>query len=113
MITPPRSLPGALLIWINADTHRGQEAFLKDFHGGDGVRFTLTHHPTCYRRGPWRLLVEVAEGKGHIFWGCFDDADQPMRYYHQESAALSEAQAIADVLAGDRVARDRQTSGER
>lgn len=68
----------------------------------DGVTFTLTHHPTCYRRGPWRLLVEVCSGRNHQKWGCFDAADQPMRYYHLKGNALSEAEAIAAVLWKDR-----------
>jgi len=86
--------------WIKID--RYQEATIGDFAGGDGVRFTLTEHPTCYRRGSWRLLIEVAEGPGHILWGCFDDQDQPQRNYHKRENALSEAQAIADVLLQDR-----------
>lgn len=66
------------------------------------MRFSLERRPTCYRRGPWRLLVEVASGPGHTKWGCFDEADQPMRYYHNEECAKREAQSIADVLTADR-----------
>jgi len=76
----------------------GEDAILGDFDGGDGVRFSLVHMPTCYRRGTWRLLIEVASGPGHELWGCFDMADEPQRWYHQREAALSEAQIIADVL---------------
>lgn len=86
---------------------RYEEATIGDFYLGDGVRFCLTHHPTCYRRGPWRLLVEVADGPMHEAWGCFDDQDQPLRYYHKRDNALSEAQALADVLLTDR--RKRRT----
>lgn len=73
----------------------------------DGVRFTLTYHPTCYRRGPWRLLIVVLEGPNHHAWGCFDDADQPLRYYHDEECALREANKIANVLWTDRVATEK------
>ena len=79
-----------------------------DFEKGDGVRFCLGHYPTCYRRGPWRLLVEVAPGPKHLAWGCFDEQDQPMRWYHLEESARREAKAIADVLVRD---RERARSG--
>lgn len=98
-----------LLVWNESAARPYMEATLGDFAGGDGVRFTLTHHPSCYRRGPWRLLVEVTEGRGHILWGCFDDADQPMRHYHSLSTATLEAQAIAHVLWNDRY---RRSSGK-
>lgn len=91
---------GPLLAWIKRQYH--EEAILGNFEGGDGVRFTLEMYPTCYRRGPWKLLIEVAEGPDHIKWGCFDHQDQPVRFYHQESAARSEAEAIAKVLQADR-----------
>jgi len=80
----------------------GQEAFLGDFEKGDGVRFTLEHYPTCYRRGPWKLTIEVAHGPGHIKWGCFDDQDQPIRWYHDADCAKAEAEAIAQALQKDR-----------
>ena len=47
---------------------RREEAVLGDFARGDGVRFTLERHPTCYRRGEWKLLVEVASGPAHHLW---------------------------------------------
>lgn len=81
------------------DTQWGPEALLGDFAGDDGVRFSLMHMPTCHRRGPWRLLVEVADARRE--WGCFDEQDQPMRWYHSEQRAREEAQAIADVLVAD------------
>ena len=28
----------------------------------DGAYFTLLHMPTCYRRGPYRLLVSIFPG---------------------------------------------------
>lgn len=85
------------LIW--KDEQWGPEAILGDFSKDDGVRFSLVHYPTCYRRGPWRLLIEVSDV--HRTWGCFDDQDQPQRWYHSKERALSEAQAIADVLVAD------------
>lgn len=97
------SLRESTLTW--KQTRNFFEATVGDYAGGDGVRFSLEHRPTCYRRGVWRLLVEVAQGPNHEKWGCFDDQDQPMRYYHAREAAESEAQAIADVLVRDRGAR--------
>ena len=91
---------GPLLIWLKFQYH--EEAVLGDFHAGDGVRFTLEHYGTCYRRGPWKLMIEVAEGEHHEKWGCFDFQDQPVRFYHKESVARSEAEAIAQVLQIDR-----------
>lgn len=87
-----------LLDWIKMSF--GQEARL--WQADDGVTFTLTHHPTCYRRGPWRLLIEVIGGQNHHKWGCFDDQDQPMRYFHSEGNAKDEAEFIAKVLLEDR-----------
>jgi len=86
------------LNWVESPI-LGLDAILGDFDGGDGVRFSLVHYPTCYRRGPWKLLIEV-EDRNHT-WGCFDDQDQPMRWYHSKQRALEEAQAIADVLVAD------------
>ena len=86
------------------DTQYGPEAVIGDFDGGDGVRFSVMHMPTCYRRGPWRLLVEVEDCRRA--WGCFDDQDQPMRYYHSLKRLKEEAQAIADVLVADHERKD-------
>lgn len=69
----------------------------------DGVFFSLAYYPTCYRRGPWCLQVDINSGPGHERWGCFDEADQPIRNYHSKEAALSEADSIAFVLIEDRV----------
>lgn len=80
-------------------TAYGEEAELGNFEDVDGVRFSLLHLPTCYRRGPWRLLIEIDDYHGA--WGCFDDQDQPMRYYHSLERAKAEAQAIAGVLLDD------------
>ena len=91
------------LRWQKVGLH--EEALLGDPAAGDGVMFYLEHQPTCYRRGPWRLIVEVAGGPHHHDWGCLDDADQPERNYHSEHAARSEAQALADVLLKDRLAK--------
>lgn len=68
----------------------------------DGVYFTLMHMPSCYRRGPYRLLVTVFGGPNHHKWGCFDADDQPMRWYHLKVNALEEAEALARVLWADR-----------
>jgi len=84
---------------------RHEQAVLGDPVAGDGVTFYLEHRPTCYRRGAWRLIIEVASGPRHHDWGCFDEADQPERNYHSEAVARSEAQAIADVLLQDRLKR--------
>lgn len=76
-----------------------QDASLGFFDREDGVRFNLMFLATNYRRGQWRLLVEIAS---HDYkWGCFDDQDQPMRYYFSEEVAKSEAQIIADILVAD------------
>ena len=72
---------------------------------GDCVTFSLSFRPSCYRRGQWRLLVEVCGGKHHLDWGCFDEADQPERNYHHEANAKSEAEAIAKVLLADRITK--------
>lgn len=95
--------PTLLLDW--KDCGGWEEAHLGDFEKGDGVRFTLERYATCYRRGPWKLLIEVASGPGLIKWGCFDDQDQPVRWYHYEGSAKIEADAIAQVLKKDREAR--------
>jgi hypothetical protein len=88
------------LNWIENE-FAGRDALLGNFAEDDGVRFNLLHYPTCYRRGPWRLLIEVEDR--NRTWGGFDDQDQPMRWFHSEQRALEEAQAIADVLIADHV----------
>ena len=70
---------------------------------GDGVSFALTYQPTCYRRGPWLLQIEVDSGPAHHLWGCLDAQDQPWRYYHHEECAKREADALAAVLLRDRL----------
>jgi hypothetical protein len=70
---------------------------------GDGVVFSMVYMPTCYRRGPYRLLVEITAGRGDHRWGCFDGQDQPMRWYHALHNAISEANLIAQVLLCDRL----------
>ncbi len=70
----------------------------------DGVSFLLSYQPTCYRRGRWRLLVTVLSIPEA--WGCFDCHDAPLRFYHHETCARGEAQAIADVLWQDRYGRE-------
>jgi len=90
------------LRWKPIGGDSSQEAHLGS--KSDGVSFCLSYHPTCYRRGPWRLLVEVCHGRHHLDWGCFDDQDQPLRYYHSEETAKAEANALAAVLLKDRLA---------
>lgn len=77
-------------------------AYIGDFAAGDGVRFSLEYYSSCYRRGQWKLSVEVSGGVDHFKWGCFDDQDQPIRWYHREESARTEAEAIAAVLLADR-----------
>lgn len=72
---------------------------------GDGVTFTVQHWPTCHRRGPYVLTVEVASGQGHELWGCFDSQDQPVRYYHVLDSLLDESDALAAVLWSGRLER--------
>ena len=74
----------------------------------DNVIFLLSHLPSNYRRGPFKLLIEVCGGENHHKWGCFDDQDQPVRYYHCEENAKSEAQKIADVFLADRRKHDER-----
>lgn len=68
----------------------------------DSVRFTIQNMPTCYRRGPFQLMIEVVHGPMHERWGCFDEADQPLRWFHDENNAKDEAAMIAAVLMKDR-----------
>lgn len=89
-----------LLVWHQITTSH-YEALLRRYPE-DGVRFTLTYHPTCYRRGPWRLLIEICGGPNHHKWGCFDDQDQPLRNFHSDANAKDEAERIAEVLITDR-----------
>jgi hypothetical protein len=94
------------LLWWKSEEFPGlYEAVLGDFKGGDGVRFSLEQRPSCYRRGQWKLLIEVCGGPNHFKWGCFDEADQPQRNYHIIGCALQEADAIAGVLEKDRGTR--------
>lgn len=69
----------------------------------DRVEFFLMRQMSCYRRGIWKLLIEVCGGPNHYRWGCFDEQDQPVRYYHSKECALSEAESIARVLLTDRL----------
>jgi hypothetical protein len=92
-----------LLSWVKLKY--SEEAILGDFLAGDGVRFSLEHYPTCYRRGQWKLLIEVNESSAPHKWGCFDEQDQPVRFYHSEERARQEAEAIAKVLQQDRKER--------
>lgn len=89
--------------WMGTPTHRTGWIGTPQ----DGVSFTLVYRPTCYRRGPFCLQIEVASGRYHDLWGCFDGADQPVRYFHKVERAVGEASDIAEVLWKDRVARDR------
>jgi hypothetical protein len=88
-----------VLNWKEIDGY--QEAVLGSWPE-DGVRFSLERYPSCYRRGRHRLLIEVCGGPKHYAWGCLDESDQPMRHYHSEDNAKSEANLIARVLWEDR-----------
>lgn len=100
LLAPATDLP---LSWVKLKY--SSEATIGNFEGEDGVRFSLEHYPTCYRRGPWKLLIEVNERKAPHKWGCFDEQDQPVRFYHSEERAKQEAEAIAKVLLKDRKER--------
>lgn len=78
-------------------------AYLGYYPAGDGVMFTLEMYPTCYRRGSFKLVIDIAQGPMHEAWGCFDGQDQPMRYYHKQSNAIDEAECIARVLMDGRI----------
>jgi hypothetical protein len=95
---------GTVLKWEKGGKYH-EEAVIGQPKSGDGVTFSLEYYPTCYRRGQWKLVVEVADGSGHMKWGCFDSQDQPVRYYHHEASARTEAEAIAAVLLKDRAAK--------
>jgi hypothetical protein len=99
-LAPDMKIDQGLLPWVKLKYH--QEATLGDFNAGDGVRFSIEHYPTCYRRGPYKLVIEVNEAKVPHAWGCFDEQDQPVRFYHSEERAKQEAEAIATVLKQDR-----------
>jgi hypothetical protein len=71
----------------------------------DGVLFSLQHLPSCHRRGPFRLIIEICSGEHHHKWGCFDDSDQPVRHYHDVDNARYEAQLLADVLWRERITK--------
>lgn len=90
------------LVW--EETHPGLEwmATLGFPEDGDGVTFYRSYASTCYRRGPHRVRVVIAGGKHHHDWGCFDAADQPLRYYHLALCLEAEMNAIARVLIRDR-----------
>lgn len=97
-------------------------AYVEGFLGSgpdDGVRFTIEYRPTCYRRGPFCLHVEVCSGENHERWGCFDEQDQPLRYYHDVMNCLAEARLLAKVLWQDRqqgggvvASADRKVAGQ-
>lgn len=85
------------LKWVDVE-RTCMEACLMNPDGTMGVRFSMQYLPTCHRRGQHRLLVEVLPTRYHNAWGCFDDQDQPMRYYHLKENGLSEANELAVVL---------------
>jgi hypothetical protein len=108
---PPILPPFPELDWVPLDSrHRDHEALLGTPR--DGVRFSLSVYPTCFRRGPYRLLIDVLPGPNHHKWGCFDAADQPLRWYHRLENVRSEAQAIALVLWEGRYLRRGETPPE-
>ena len=88
------------------DAPYGADAVMGDHENRDGVHFTIEFVPTCYRRGQFKLLIEVLD-KDRT-WGCFDEQDQPMRYFHSMDRLKGEADAIALVLAKD---HERKVNG--
>jgi len=94
------TVPGSKLEWKDHGRYWSLE--VGNPTDGDGVTFHLEYYGTCYRRGPWKLVIEVAKGNQHHLWGCFDDQDQPMRWYHTVGALDLEVEAIAAVLLTDR-----------
>lgn len=96
--------PEVQLVWRQHPDYPNWRTFeIGNFEAGDGVRFGVEHLPTCYRRGPLKLIIEIAMGPQHHAWGCFDHDDQPMRYYHTEKALALEVAALAFVLLRDRL----------
>jgi len=93
-------LPLRQLFWVRRAQNL-EDAQLPNPDGTIGVLFSLSHRPINYRRGPYRLLIEVMDGIWHHEWGCFDEQDQPERYYHSKANAQLEAGLIATVLASD------------
>lgn len=85
----------------SADFGTLARAVLKSPDGTDGVVFELSVHPTCHRRGPYWLRMWVEGGPYHHAWGCLDEQDQPLRFYHLLESAQKEANAIAAALQRD------------
>lgn len=93
------------LKWV-ADPESGETVYAFIGEYGDHVMFSLTHYPTCHRRGQWRLIVDVCDWSPHHYdWGCFDSDDQPLRNFHSLFNAIEEAELIAAVLLKERLER--------
>lgn len=100
------------LKWV-ADPEGGETVYAFLGVPGDSVMFSITYYGTCYRRGRYRLMIEVTHGPKHHDWGCLDSADQPMRNYHSLWNAVEEAELVAAVLEKDRLQRGPyEESGE-
>lgn len=101
-MTIPAHLKHDKINWLDKGNNLEGSIGNKD----DGVMFYLEFQPTCYRRGKYKLTIEICAGTNHVKWGCFDHQDQPMRYYHHTDTAMIEAQAIARILLRDRLNYD-------
>ncbi len=75
----------------------------------DGMMFTKSYMKTCRRRGPFRLFIEECVGRNKPKWGCFDEVDQPMRWYHNPECLNIEARSLAIVLLQDRLEFERSS----
>ncbi len=104
MTAEPCKRLGMPLLW--EDKPYGADAVMGGHKNRDGVRFTIEYVPTCYRRGQYKLLIEICGPLEE--WGCFDDQDQPMRYFHSVERLKGEADDIALVLAKD---HERKVNG--
>lgn len=49
----------SVLHWFQLDAYEWQAVIGKP-SAGDGVTFHMSYYSSCYRRGQWRLLIEVA-----------------------------------------------------
>jgi len=100
------------LKWKEDNPHYFEAILMFNNDPDDFARFGISICPTCYRRGPYRLLIEICGNENHIKWGCFDDQDQPTRYYHDLRNAISECELIARVLLIDRTKYGLEHDGQ-
>jgi len=94
---------GIILVWADGPLD-SITAKLGDWATGDGVRFTVTHHPTCNVRGQWKLLIEVRGAHTHGWGSTF--LKEPVRWYHNFHCIQQEAASIAYALHRQRYGGD-------